>query len=545
MWLAVCFDAARVLQGTRIWPQGSIELDSRRGGMLYIPSMNLLSLQKHLEAVLPICLAAAAASKSVPTDKKSRLFAIAKLALNDTVREISANTGTSSISRGHLEAESDVIVLLGAFTDLAIVSSGIQSAAWASLLKYIISELNFDSATGSRFQQTIDLLDKIVDQVSLNHCQDLWVWLWISVIYLIHKALPGFFDYQESEKECVVEGSCGFCICPILTRALSDTSDNLPFPIKLVEILNKLAQRSQCSKNMFIYALNLLTAIGIRSASSVDSAKLSGQVLDKIIECFESLVFAKLVEGTEELCDLILNDLTSIFSLRQRQMGRDDAVIHTIFQFWRILLSKYPMIENDPCIVLQSLYIRGAQSSFSVEFMKSLVNSNIRFIKSDPTGAGKVLASKIFPPLLMILNSVRDIEESVQLSLTQILFLYFTTIEETQRNLFVVTILPVICESLRNKDESSPLFLFCGKGLTHLARTCQEAFKESVILISVENRSVLQAAMAAAVKQEQLAQQQNGGDSGSGGRGSGGGQIKKLDIAKFQKPTTSTVIPSE
>ena len=170
--------------------------------------------------------------------------------------------------------------------------------------------------------------------------------------------------------------------------------------------------------------------------------------------------------------------------------------------------------------------------------MKSLINSNIMLIKSDPAGTGKVLASKIFPAAIIILKTISDIDDTIQLILSQLLFLYFTTIEDTQRALFIATIIPVICGALQNKNESSSLLLFCGKGLTHLARTCQDAFKESIILLSTENRVILQTAMAAAVKQEQLLQQQSG-SLGDGSGSGGGGQLKKLDLAKFQKSTTN------
>jgi len=548
MWLAVCIDAARAFQGSRVWPQGTIELDSRRGGMLYAPSMNLLSLKSHFQIVLPICLAAAAASQFTPQDKKSLLFSIAKLALNDAIREISSSThenlaGSSSISRGHLEAEADIVVILGAFTDLAASPSDIQSESWALLIKYIISEVSFGNGVSTkfegRFSQTLDLLDKMIDNLSAYNCFTLWLWLWIAVVYLIHKSLPGFFDYENDDGEDVIEGSFGFCICPRMTRNMCDPNTcNISFSAKLAGLVDKLARSSSCTDRIYVYSANLLSTMGLWCASAVDNGKISDDLLAKVTSSFASLVNIKYVEGTEELHSIILNDLTAVFFLRQRKMGRDDTFINTVFNMWRILTTKYPEIQNKSHIEIQSLYFKGAESSVSIDFMKSLINSNIMLIKSDPAGTGKVLASKIFPAAIIILKTISDIDDTIQLILSQLLFLYFTTIEETQRALFIATIIPVICGALQNKNESSSLLLFCGKGLTHLARTCQDAFKESIILLSTENRVILQTAMAAAVKQEQLLQQQSG-SLGDGSGSGGGGQLKKLDLAKFQKSTTN------
>ena len=166
-------------------------------------------------------------------------------------------------------------------------------------------------------------------------------------------------------------------------------------------------------------------------------------------------------------------------------------------------------------------------------------------IKADPRGSGRELAGAMFPIVILALTMFK-LDKGVQLLLVQLVFLFFSTIAEECRGTFVCSILSPLCIFLQgiHRPEDEDVVLFCGKGLTHLARSCADAFRETVAGLTIQNREALQIAMAASIKQEQAAQQQSSGFQNTAVAQVGA--VKKLDFAKFQKaPVISPSMPIE
>jgi uncharacterized membrane protein YgcG len=157
-----------------------------------------------------------------------------------------------------------------------------------------------------------------------------------------------------------------------------------------------------------------------------------------------------------------------------------------------------------------------------------------------------------------------------EILLLQLFFLIFNLASGDEiKSLHLKLFLPALCTLIRLKGLSDPLSLISGKGITHIARTAPLVFKTEIMLVSDENKLLLQNIMKAILEQQQSSSSSTtstnsshigsrGGDANiSSGQSSAGGSVggfgqsgptisqgpKKIDMSKFKKSTPLAAPP--
>jgi len=125
-------------------------------------------------------------------------------------------------------------------------------------------------------------------------------------------------------------------------------------------------------------------------------------------------------------------------------------------------------------------------------------------------------------------------DDATELLCLQFLFLCFTVVQEGKRSLFLSTILTPVCSYLMKRSIDGQASVFCGRGITHLARLCPEAFKDQVPKLSEERRAKLQHVMKSVLENQQSAERAGQyGNNVSDGNNSV--SVKKIDISRYRK----------
>ena len=168
-------------------------------------------------------------------------------------------------------------------------------------------------------------------------------------------------------------------------------------------------------------------------------------------------------------------------------------------------------------------------------YVRALLALSIRLVQVDPAGTGSLLVSVILPLLLCRLGDATEVpDDATELLSLQLLFLSFTLVQEGQRSVFLSAILTPVCTYLMKCSVEGQASIFCGRGITHLARLCPEAFKDQVPKLSEDLRMKLQHVMKSVLENQQNTEKTNQygtniSDSNSSAN------VKKIDISRYRK----------
>ena len=164
------------------------------------------------------------------------------------------------------------------------------------------------------------------------------------------------------------------------------------------------------------------------------------------------------------------------------------------------------------------------------DFLRAVLGSLVRGIQADPMRSGPRLASAVVPSIIVRLSSSSVVTESgTSLIMVQILFLLFSFTPEVRRDVMLAVVLPPVCTLLTREGASSSVTQLCGKGVTHLARACPEAFKAQVASLTDSHRLALQMSMRTVLDQQSAPSSVSPGASGEGP------VVKKIDISRYRK----------
>lgn len=162
---------------------------------------------------------------------------------------------------------------------------------------------------------------------------------------------------------------------------------------------------------------------------------------------------------------------------------------------------------------------------------KGVLLSASRSFQTHAADVGAVLAEALLPALMCRL-SYPDNDAETMASVAKALLTLVSVVSEAHRGALVDMLVVPLCERMHVFRDSDPVFLsLCGKGFTHLARLCPDAFRGQVGQLSEVHRGILQQVMTQAL------QQQSGGASLSL-RASGSAPpavALKLDMNKYKK----------
>ena len=173
--------------------------------------------------------------------------------------------------------------------------------------------------------------------------------------------------------------------------------------------------------------------------------------------------------------------------------------------------------------------------------MRAFLSSCLNVIQSDSSRTGLALLEATFPAILAAISNqappLQKLDEAVELTLVQITFVGFNCSQETRRGDFVAVIVPPLCDWLVLQlqagggaaIESKQVVLFVGKGMTLLARTSPDAFRDVVTSVGDVQRQALQVVMRLV-----LQQQANEATSASATAATAPPAVKKIDMSRYK-----------
>ncbi len=165
-------------------------------------------------------------------------------------------------------------------------------------------------------------------------------------------------------------------------------------------------------------------------------------------------------------------------------------------------------------------------------------------LQTDAAKSGAVLLEALFSPVIALLKSScvpasrrREgswLEDSLELQYVQLVFMAFALTQEGRRSEFLAVIVPALCAILLRKQSDCAVVQFIGRGLTHLARSCSEAFRDQIVLLSEQQRTCLQNVMRATIQQQQALEQQQAATVASSTPSGPGLSLKKIDMSRYK-----------
>jgi hypothetical protein len=169
-------------------------------------------------------------------------------------------------------------------------------------------------------------------------------------------------------------------------------------------------------------------------------------------------------------------------------------------------------------------------------FVRALLNNILGLIQSDFGKLGGCLMDAVFPAIMAVLAAAGSksgcgaVDEHVELSLVQFVFIAFNCCSESRRPDFICMVVPTLCEIVVQKPQpqESPVAMFIGKGMTLLAKTAAEPFRERIMSISENHRSALQNVMRLVIQQQQAA------ESMAANASAANAPIKKIDMKRYK-----------
>jgi len=197
------------------------------------------------------------------------------------------------------------------------------------------------------------------------------------------------------------------------------------------------------------------------------------------------------------------------------------------------------------------------QQNVAPIFARALLTSSLRLMQTQAassnvvknTNYSKILLQVLFTPTLYVLSDSSSVaagsssdadkeRENFELISVQLILFSFNLLEESRRAAMIELILPVLCQVLMRYAGrfDSPTILFCGKGLTALARTFPEVFRVQISTLSEAARTTLMEVMKSVQlqQQQQQQQQQQGATGGQSQPSSLATGPKKIDFSKFK-----------
>ncbi len=166
---------------------------------------------------------------------------------------------------------------------------------------------------------------------------------------------------------------------------------------------------------------------------------------------------------------------------------------------------------------------------------KAAIQSAVRFIQSHfQESCGAVLAEALLPAFLCRLG-YSDADGEIRALLVKALLLLVSAAPEQQKGGLVELLVTPLCDKMCRHADDAAFLALCGKGFTHLARLCPDAFRGQVAQLSESHRGVLQRVMMQAMQSQQQAE--GGGAQQSGGAGAAPPAMK-INMAKYKNSAT-------
>lgn len=173
-------------------------------------------------------------------------------------------------------------------------------------------------------------------------------------------------------------------------------------------------------------------------------------------------------------------------------------------------------------------------------FISSFSQSILKVIQIKDTkksiSISMLLLNSIFPSLIYYLtppptsnNFIYKENDEVDITILKIIFYALNLVNEKEKLLKVI--LPTLCDVLLKRSINSKINSFIGKGITILARTNADIFKQCIVLLSDSQRLLLQEIMKNEIQQSQ----NNYVDASVHSNNNSNNSFKKIDMTRYKK----------
>jgi hypothetical protein len=179
----------------------------------------------------------------------------------------------------------------------------------------------------------------------------------------------------------------------------------------------------------------------------------------------------------------------------------------------------------------------AASSADSTQWCRAVIVAAIRINQSKALEESRIISAIVLPSVFCRMISSTGLgDEAVDTLAMQYIFMTFNGLAgDDQRTAFVSSLMDPLCQMVKRHTIASSFSMFCGKAITHIARTFPAIFKEQIGSMNDENRMLLMSLMKIAL---QSMDQPSTDTSTSDKTGSQSGlKVKKIDISKYKVPT--------
>jgi hypothetical protein len=235
-----------------------------------------------------------------------------------------------------------------------------------------------------------------------------------------------------------------------------------------------------------------------------------------------------------------------------------ESTTRALFSAWMQITSSFIQQQKSPQCSPPCLSAAIMAKEAAPSFLLSLVSTCIQFLQQQMQQSPapetsftthfievRVIIAAIIPFLLRRLSSQHAsaaYAEVDKMSL-QLIFAAFNVLpDDVPRQAYLAALFGPICVLCSRRGEVDPSTLMCGKGVTHIARSYPQLFRQEISVLQPEQTATLQNLMRLALQNMQTQPAASASTSTalsspqSGGVGGGTpGSIKKLDMKKWNK----------
>ena len=593
-WVAIATDSARILQtqGTP-WPAETPDTDCRRGGITYDPMIDPQQLKSHYELSLPYVVAAACSSTTLEQSKVPTLFSVAKLYLGHLHlrHRIRSTSGVVSDNDSTLIKNikpSLELLILQAFLSLASKPGILETIPFAEWNNVVLSLGRFFTDIASRVNDTASY------DVVCNYASLVQSIIYILVPHAEAKLTNNDSNKSRAENNSengsssdfemsFVQGSWKGVIAIMKfmfggifgTVAASDNKDSEFPPIQSrrddnlqvdEEILRwwvnypknietcllllkncnsvmKIAKNNELNR----YCGNILVSLTPYLSKQVRNEQNCNILLSAIITILQEMV-------STGRCGVEMSDYLSQELWLHHTCSTDpvefSAASKGLFKTWVVVTSSLLRKNMKPCCTPTHLSAAVISKTTSVSFLLAIISTSLQFLQQQsqqqlPTGESfashfietRLVIVSLVPLFLYRLssNEATATHAEVDKQSLQLIFAAYNILpEDPPRVAFLSTLLGPVCDIYSRRGDADVSSLMCGKGITHIARTHPQLFRQEIGSLEPQKAQLLQSLMRIAL--QSMHDQPEAKVSPASQKIAGTpGSIKKLDMKKWSK----------
>lgn len=447
---------------------------------------------------------------------------------------------TSALQRDSLSGQ-DVSRLVSALLQLLSkdTTNSVPSSEWLKVLSLLQSLIRKCQQSESTVCVLTQLVAALVKKLEGATSRDMWAGLLQVNVTLLQAVVPSLFQSVTTEGSLPsvlsvedLSGQTAQELHPSYTQAVGKEPTTA---VLLFDCLRQLCQKRPNEQvvsystsiciNALLYFASLAPTVkpAVKDSYSVLVASLVETV--KLVACSSPSPAGSL----SVTCSLLLDSWSTwAEKVASPSLEVINSVSESVLLAWRASATGLLYLKDVVPVPhqLTALILReGGDSSACVS--KAAIQTSFKCIQGFYNDVGSLIAECTFPALVCKLSS-SDIDTETRALLAKSLLSLVSLASEENKSAVVELIVTPLCDAMVRNPGDQLYLTLCGKGFTHLARLCPEAFKSQVMQLSEGHRAVLQQVMMQALQSQQAAESQQQSSQ------SGGAPSMKINMAKYK-----------